>query len=1220
MKIRTKLRLNALAALVLAVFVLAAVLLTQAKVNRLVYENRDYHTLVQKVFGLDKVLDDYLTYPDSPRVRRQWGMVHGSLGDILKKIETRHGNNSGAVNSLLENYARLEPLINQLAAAQGSGEGSLQFTEQREILSDQLSINLASMITLSSNAFISNQEIIVAAQQRAANITGLLLITWILVSGATFLLLARRLNKSLMELNKGAAVIGAGNLAHRIVAATRDELGELGQAFNEMAGKLSGTYAAFEAEVAERKRAEQGLRKTTQILNAVSRNVPDLLFAKDCQCRLVYASDSTLRLLGKTADEALGKTDAEFHPDPRIGEAVMENDRIVRETRRPLTVEEPTRLPDGSVRVFLSTKVPWIEEDGTLLGTLGIAVDITARKQAEEALRELNETLEQRVAERTARLEEANAQLQAEIVERRRAEGALRESEERFRSIADNQSEGLMLFDPQGSVIYQNPASLRLHGYSVPADGRIALEKLPATWQGWDDQGRPLPLDQWPISRVVHGERFQNQVLHARRQDTGLEFDASYNGCPICDAAGNVVLGFITIRELTEQRKAEAALRESEAKYRTLFENMTEEVHFWQIVRDDDGQIITWRLVDANPPTIKSWGRNSFDEIKGKTTDEIFGSGASDHYMPVVQKIVTEGVPYSFTDYFPNLDKYFRFTSVPLGDYFITTGADITDIKKAELALRESEERFRVAQELSPDGFSILRPVRDPEGRVVDFTWIFVNATTERILDMKLPALAGRSLLELFPGHRGSPFLEIYRQAAETGQTLVQEALYQGNGVLTQRWFRVAVVSMGQDIAVLSQDITERKRMEEELRKSRDELELRVQERTTELEKANQELFTEIEARKRVEVVVRAERKRFFDVLETLPVYICLLTPDYHVPFVNRVFRERFGVSEGLRCFEHLFGRSEPCEVCETYKVLETMAPQEWEWTGPDGRNYSVFDFPFSDTDGSSLILEMGIDITERKQAEAELSATVARLEQSNQSLQDFASIASHDMREPLRKVISFGNMLRQKYADSLGQTGNDYLSRMIEASQRMQTLLTSLLDYSKVTITQEPFEEVDLYDVVHDVLSDLEVRIAKTGGEVQVGELPVLAADHTQMRQLFQNLIGNALKFHKEGEKPVVKVLCDASDDANCLIVVEDNGIGFDEQHLDRIFAPFQRLHGRSSPFEGTGMGLAICKKIVERHGGSITARSEPGRGSAFVVTLPIKQDAGRLRPDCAG
>ncbi len=247
-------------------------------------------------------------------------------------------------------------------------------------------------------------------------------------------------------------------------------------------------------------------------------------------------------------------------------------------------------------------------------------------------------------------------------------------------------------------------------------------------------------------------------------------------------------------------------------------------------------------------------------------------------------------------------------------------------------------------------------------------------------------------------------------------------------------------------------------------------------------------------------------------------------------------------------------------------------------------------------------------DITGRKRAEAELKSYAARLEQSNQALQEFAAIASHDMKEPLRKVISFGNLLRQKYNDSLDQTGNDYLNRMLDATQRMQVLLTSLLEYSKVTMNTEPFREIDLNEIIYEVLSDLEVRIEKTEGEVHVGDFPVISADPSQMRQLFQNLIGNALKFHKPVEKPIVQVRSVSNTDSGCRIIVEDNGIGFDEQYLQRIFAPFQRLHDRNSRYEGTGMGLAICKKIVERHGGSITAESTPGKGSIFIVILPVK------------
>ena len=168
-----------------------------------------------------------------------------------------------------------------------------------------------------------------------------------------------------------------------------------------------------------------------------------------------------------------------------------------------------------------------------------------------------------------------------------------------------------------------------------------------------------------------------------------------------------------------------------------------------------------------------------------------------------------------------------------------------------------------------------------------------------------------------------------------------------------------------------------------------------------------------------------------------------------------------------------------------------------------------------------------------------------------------------------------------------------------------MQSLLAGLLDYSRVATASEPFKDVDLSYLIGEVLSDLEVRIVKTGGEVQVGTLPVVSADPIQMRQLFQNLIGNALKFHKPGVKPIVQIRSAPNADSGCQIIVEDNGIGFEEQFIEKIFAPFQRLHGRSE-YEGTGMGLAICKKIVERHGGSITVTSTPGTGTCFIVRLP--------------
>jgi PAS domain S-box-containing protein len=260
-------------------------------------------------------------------------------------------------------------------------------------------------------------------------------------------------------------------------------------------------------------------------------------------------------------------------------------------------------------------------------------------------------------------------------------------------------------------------------------------------------------------------------------------------------------------------------------------------------------------------------------------------------------------------------------------------------------------------------------------------------------------------------------------------------------------------------------------------------------------------------------------------------------------------------------------------------------------------------------------------DITERKNSEQKLQSYAAELQRSNMELQDFANIASHDLQEPLRKVKVFSDRLLKEMDSNISQKGLEYLHRMQNAVDRMQSLISALLGYSRVTTRAQPFIPTDLSEVVREVLTDLEIRLEQTEGRVEIGTLPTIEADPSQMQQLFMNLIGNSLKFHRAGEKPVVEIMSqslhdwppDGSSGAKefCQIMVKDNGIGFDEKHLDRIFKVFQRLHGRSE-YEGSGIGLAICRKIVQRHGGHITAKSAPGNGCSFFVSLPVKR-AGR-------
>ena len=243
----------------------------------------------------------------------------------------------------------------------------------------------------------------------------------------------------------------------------------------------------------------------------------------------------------------------------------------------------------------------------------------------------------------------------------------------------------------------------------------------------------------------------------------------------------------------------------------------------------------------------------------------------------------------------------------------------------------------------------------------------------------------------------------------------------------------------------------------------------------------------------------------------------------------------------------------------------------------------------------------------------AELRSLNDKLQISNRELQDFASVASHDLQEPLRKIRAFGDRLNVKSGLALTDEGRDYLARMLNAAERMQTLISDLLAFSRVTTKAQPFRPVDLNAVAAETLSDLEARVQQAGGTVTVDPLPTIDADPLQIRQLLQNLIANALKFVRPGVPPAVRVTGDvipgeggAGDTVE--LRVADNGIGFDEKYLDRIFNVFQRLHGRGV-YEGTGIGLAVCRKIVERHGGSITARSRPDEGATFVIRLPAKQ-----------
>jgi PAS domain S-box-containing protein len=266
-------------------------------------------------------------------------------------------------------------------------------------------------------------------------------------------------------------------------------------------------------------------------------------------------------------------------------------------------------------------------------------------------------------------------------------------------------------------------------------------------------------------------------------------------------------------------------------------------------------------------------------------------------------------------------------------------------------------------------------------------------------------------------------------------------------------------------------------------------------------------------------------------------------------------------------------------------------------------------------------------DLTERKIAEDKLQMYADELlqknnelEHSNRELSSFSYVASHDLQEPLRKIQGFGNLILNTDSNNLSETGKDYFNRMIKASSRMQNLIDSLLEFSRTTTEARNFEEVDLNDLLEEVKKDMRELIESNSATIRSEHLPVLAVIPFQFRQLLSNLISNSIKYARKEENPVIDITAKRIDAAHMTdqraaagvdyyqFIISDNGIGFEAEYAEKIFELFQRLHGKNE-YSGSGIGLAICRKIVENHSGWITAVSEPGMGSAFHVTIPVRE-----------
>lgn len=774
-----------------------------------------------------------------------------------------------------------------------------------------------------------------------------------------------------------------------------------------------------------------------------------------------------------------------------------------------------------------------------------------------------------------------------------RASSALAESEQRYAAIFERSPFAIALTRmPEGITIEVNDAFLRLFKYTrEEVIGKTSLD---------------LGISNLDSREQVAAELNKNGSVHdfecIRATKSGEQRILLLNLEWVSIGGERFIL--TTFKDITDRRKAEGAREQSEAKYSSLFRNSATPA---ALTKMPEGV-----FADVNEAFEKLLGYSKKDLI-GKNSAEvgIVKIGQRDHpYNEIKEKGSTRHTEkLLYTKSGKVLNVLINVNQITLGSnsYALTTLEDITERKQSEVALQEAKEELDVtAEELRQQNDELIQAhsaLQESEARfrsVLDNSvdviyrlniqtgrYEYISPSCEEVVGFspaELMALGAEAGLDMiYPDDRLSMEAAVKR-LEETGSAEVEYRQWAKDGSYCWLSNHLSLIKDGDGLPLYRdgniRDITERKKAEEELRKS--------------------------ESRLKVEQAVEAERRRLFDVLETIPAMVCLLTTDYHVAFANRAFLERFGESQGRPCYEYCFGKNEPCEFCESYRVLETGKPHRWEVASPDGSVIEAHDFPFNDVDGTPMILEMDIDITEHRKTEADLVKAKETAEEAVEAKAAFLANMSHELRTPMNAVIGFSNLLMD---ETLTPEQKDYIERIKMGGEVLLSLINDILDLSKIEkgkieLEHQPMSLRNLADESLDMVAvQARDKGLNLGLTMQYGTPDTIVGDNGRLRQILVNLLSNAVKFTDAGGVTLSVSSKALRDDTHqILFSVKDTGMGIPESKMELLFQPFSQVEMTISDHRGgTGLGLAISKRLVEMMGGAIWAESEPRIGSVF-------------------
>jgi PAS domain S-box-containing protein len=795
-----------------------------------------------------------------------------------------------------------------------------------------------------------------------------------------------------------------------------------------------------------------------------------------------------------------------------------------------------------------------------------------------------------------------------DITETKQAEQALKLASTYNRSLIEASVDPLVTIGPDGKITDVNGSTETITGYSrlhlIGTDFSDYFTEPEKAREGYQQVFKEGMVLDYPLE-IQHRDGFITPVL--------------YNASVYRDEDDEVIGVFAAARDVTELRKAEKELKLSYIYNRSLIEASVDPL----VTIGPDGKI-----TDVN---------NSTEIVTGRPREELIGTDFSDYFTEPEKaregytRVFQEGMVLDYpleimhknghiTPVLYNASVYKDESGKVIGVF--AAARDINELKKAEEELRLSYIYNRSLIEASIDPLVTI----GPDGKITD-----VNKSTEKVTGFNRDELIGTDFSDYFTEPE---------KAREGYQLVFQEGTVQDypleikhkSGIVTPVLYNASIYRNedGEVIGVFAaaRDITERKLAEaekqklleqeqqlaEELKASNEELQATTEElqvTNEELEKQRDELITLNKALKENERLLKLSNIYNRSLIEASIDPLVTIGPNGKITDVNDSTEDVTGYSR-----DHLIGTdfsdyfTEPDKARKGYQLVFEKGkvidyPLEIHHRNGDITPVLYNASVYSDENGKVIgVFAAARDITELKKAEELLKLKINELARSNAELEQFAYVSSHDLQEPLRMIASYLQLLERKYEGKLDKKADKYIHFAVDGATRMQNLIDDLLTFSRVTTQANEFELTDIEVILNRVLTNLSVSIKENSATITHGTLPEIMVDGTQMTQVLQNLINNALKFRSK-DNPKIHISA-SQEDKYWLFSVKDNGIGIDPKYSERIFEVFKRLH-KKRDYPGTGIGLSICKKIVERHGGRIWVDSKLGEGSTFYFNIPV-------------